>query len=219
MALDEYTFWQFLDFFILYNNTCCVEFDISAKFKHLLQLRRVLEANVTKFREQEQASKSDFERKLIRGRIKSVDTLKTFEEQLSQIESQTKHFDKREEIDSKVSERLKNIFNHYSKAQCMRANHTFTFEKLKKDNETLSSSEWIAFCRDFDLLDKNHPAAELFGLFKKIAKGNGSLAFAEFMKALKHFSDIEFKDIQNESERISKMWDKLELHDPLVGLL
>lgn len=68
VLLDEFTFWQFLDFFILYNNNCWVEFDTSAKLKHLLDLRKTMEANVAKFREKEKSARSHFERQVIRGK-------------------------------------------------------------------------------------------------------------------------------------------------------
>lgn len=136
---------------------------------------------------------------------------------MTQIESQTKLFDRQSDVDSKIEDRLKALFSHYSRAQCTGANHTFTFDKLMRDSETLSGSEWMALCRDFDLLCKRHPTASLFAMFKKVAKGRESITFAEFKKVLSQFSDLEFSHLKNEEERTAKMWDKLELHDPVVG--
>lgn len=159
VVFDDYVFWTFIEFFILYNNACVVVYDPAAKKQHLLELRKVLETSVAKFREKEKVAKGDYERSIIVSRLRLSDTLKALEEQLTLIENETKSLQEHKPKNV-VMEKLKLLFNHYSKLYFTNGNYnSFTFEKLKNENETMSVSEWMGFCRDFDIISKAHPVS------------------------------------------------------------
>ena len=65
--MDEYMFWQFVEFFIQFNNTLFVEYDPNAKWKNLLDLRKATESSLTKFKESLLKSKTLFEESMIKS--------------------------------------------------------------------------------------------------------------------------------------------------------
>ena len=117
---------------------------------------------------------------------------------------------------------LNQIFKHYS-IQHVNVGRTMnTFDNLKSQRDNMSLSDWLLFCRDFNVLSRNAMKAkvrvlhakELSVLYKKHGRGKEVLGFDQFREMLIDLSNHMYPDEKLEQERFRKLWTFLGVAEP-----